>query len=304
MPRKPHQAPPAYCLHKASGKAVVRINKQDHYLGLYGTPESHAEYERLIAEFRVAQEEHVQQRNAEVAAAGFTLTLSQVLKRYREFAQGYYVKDGKPTKELVEMRYALRPLRKLYGNTLAREPAGISSAWMASHPNIQEIAASQEKSLDRWDLDAMRTQLTEQGATEAELQALDAIFAWGEQYGDCDFQASGKASFVIRIPTCGDEVRILTIQGRKLRFYWGHFIGGYDETKRPNRNCKKFPHAYDLAENYCQRLNAEFGWSLEVLQPGDGFCEPSRPLADVSEPALLSRFLAILGNVAAKAKTP
>ncbi|WP_254508940.1 tyrosine-type recombinase/integrase [Anatilimnocola floriformis] len=121
MPRKPHQAPPAYCLHKASGKAVVRINKQDHYIGLYGTPESHAEYERLIAEFRVAQEEHLQQRDAEVAAAGFTLTLSQVLKRYRTFAQGYYVKNGKPTKELVEMRYALRPLRKLYGNTLARE---------------------------------------------------------------------------------------------------------------------------------------------------------------------------------------
>jgi hypothetical protein len=191
-------------------------------------------------------------------------------------------------------------LRKLGAN---ERPAGISSAWLASHPNVQEIAACQEKALDRWDLDAMRAQLAEQGATEAELQALDAIFEWGEQFGECDFQASGKASFVIRIPTCGDDVRILTVQGRMLRFYWGHFIGGYDETKRPNRNYKKFPHAYELAEYYCQRLNTEFGWSLEVLKPEDGFCEPSRPLADISAPSALARFIEILGDVAASAVT-
>ncbi|WP_417847301.1 hypothetical protein [Thalassoglobus sp.] len=35
MPRKPKV--PSYCLHKASGQAVVRINGRDHYLGLYGT---------------------------------------------------------------------------------------------------------------------------------------------------------------------------------------------------------------------------------------------------------------------------
>lgn len=43
MPRKPYQAPPVYCLHKASGKAVVQINRQDLYLGPYGSPESHAD---------------------------------------------------------------------------------------------------------------------------------------------------------------------------------------------------------------------------------------------------------------------
>jgi len=40
---------------------------------------------------------------------------------YWRFAKGYYVKDGKPTKELACMRYALRPLRKLYGTTRAAE---------------------------------------------------------------------------------------------------------------------------------------------------------------------------------------
>ena len=41
---------PSYCKHKASGQAVVRIGDKDHYLGVYGTPESHERYRRIIAE--------------------------------------------------------------------------------------------------------------------------------------------------------------------------------------------------------------------------------------------------------------
>lgn len=44
---------PSYCLHRGSGQAVVRIDGTDHYLGKYGTEESRAEYERLIAEWLV-----------------------------------------------------------------------------------------------------------------------------------------------------------------------------------------------------------------------------------------------------------
>lgn len=48
MPRRAGKVP-AYSLHKASGKAVVRLDGKDHYLGPYGSPESHERYERLIA---------------------------------------------------------------------------------------------------------------------------------------------------------------------------------------------------------------------------------------------------------------
>jgi hypothetical protein len=48
MSRKPRV--PSYCLHKATGPAVVRIGGKDHYLGKDGTPESRAEYDRLIAD--------------------------------------------------------------------------------------------------------------------------------------------------------------------------------------------------------------------------------------------------------------
>ena len=47
--RKPTQRTSSYCLHKASGQAVVRIDGKDHYLGKYDTPESRAEFDRLIA---------------------------------------------------------------------------------------------------------------------------------------------------------------------------------------------------------------------------------------------------------------
>ena len=48
---------PKYCLHKGSGQAVVRINGQDKYLGVYDSPESLAEYDRLIAKWEAEETE-------------------------------------------------------------------------------------------------------------------------------------------------------------------------------------------------------------------------------------------------------
>jgi integrase len=44
-----------------------------------------------------------------------------MLLAYLRHADSYYVKNGKPTTEPVNIRLALRPLRKLYGHTAARE---------------------------------------------------------------------------------------------------------------------------------------------------------------------------------------
>jgi hypothetical protein len=48
MARANSTKPPSYRLHKASGQAVVTINRKDHYLGDYGTSDSRLYYERLI----------------------------------------------------------------------------------------------------------------------------------------------------------------------------------------------------------------------------------------------------------------
>lgn len=42
---------PRYRLHRASDQAVVTICGRDTYLGAHGSPESRAEYERVIGEF-------------------------------------------------------------------------------------------------------------------------------------------------------------------------------------------------------------------------------------------------------------
>ena len=60
MARRPKGIPPSYCLHKQSGQAVFNWplggrKYKTILLGKYGSPESHAQYERVLAEWRAAQ---------------------------------------------------------------------------------------------------------------------------------------------------------------------------------------------------------------------------------------------------------
>ena len=47
----PSLGTPSYRLHKPSGQAVVTLDGRDIYLGRYGSPESRAEFDRLLAEW-------------------------------------------------------------------------------------------------------------------------------------------------------------------------------------------------------------------------------------------------------------
>lgn len=117
MPRRSGRVP-SYCLHKASSQAVVRINGRDYYLGTFGSDKSHAEYEQLISEWRSSRKSA---SSAITPSLNPSITISELILHYHRFAQGYYTKDGKLTKEFTEMSFALRPVRKLYGSSLARE---------------------------------------------------------------------------------------------------------------------------------------------------------------------------------------
>ena len=110
MSRRPRK-PPAYCLHKASGRAVVRIDGRDHYLGAHGSQESIDRYNGLIAEWITRQ------RSGEDLAIepDPNLTINELLAAYLKFANRYYVKDGQPTKEVSNLKYALKPLAAVYG---------------------------------------------------------------------------------------------------------------------------------------------------------------------------------------------
>ena len=108
MPRKIRR--PAYTLHKATGRARVRIDGRDHYLtGEYGSDESREAYDDLIAEWLSRQD-----------TSRITLTIDDLAVLYMEHARSYYQKHGQETSEVARVRSALRHLVGTRGRTRAR----------------------------------------------------------------------------------------------------------------------------------------------------------------------------------------
>lgn len=96
---------------------MVTLSGKDHYLGPHGSPESRAEYDRLVAEW-LRDGRH---RRISAPPESSDLTINELLVRFLKWAELYYRKDGKPTGEATTIRLAVRQLRQLYGHTLARE---------------------------------------------------------------------------------------------------------------------------------------------------------------------------------------
>ena len=101
---------PKYRLHKGSGQALVQIDGQRIYLGVYGTKESKEKYRRHVAEWLAARRPLSEVQFGNSASGG--MSINELILRYWYFAKTYYRKNGEPTKELSCMRDALRPVRK------------------------------------------------------------------------------------------------------------------------------------------------------------------------------------------------
>jgi integrase len=109
MPRA-HDHIPTYRLHRGSGRAVVTIRGRDVYLGVHGSPESKAEYRRLIAEFLAAG--HADPK----PLAGGSLSWTELAATYLRHAEGYYrTPDGSPSPTVMTIKCALSCLLPLYG---------------------------------------------------------------------------------------------------------------------------------------------------------------------------------------------
>ncbi len=104
---------PKYARHRQSGQARVCLDGRQILLpGPYGSAVSKAEYDRLVGEW-LAGGRHLPTSN--------DLTVAEVILRYWTHCKGYYVKDGQPTPEQEKIRHTLKPVRRLYGATLARD---------------------------------------------------------------------------------------------------------------------------------------------------------------------------------------
>jgi hypothetical protein len=115
MPR-PKSDRPAYCKHKRTGRGYVTIDGQQKTLpGDYDSPESRAEYDRLVGTWLANGRALPVEFQAPAGA-----TVSMIALAFWKHAQTFYVDaDGKPTGEADNFRHALRPLRRLYGATPA-----------------------------------------------------------------------------------------------------------------------------------------------------------------------------------------
>ncbi len=115
MPNSDCVRVPSYRLHRPTRQAVVTLDGRDIYLGKHGSAASRKEYRRLTGEW--------------LASGGVSpivepseLTIAELLKRYRKFAEGHYrPRPGSRTNELANMGYAVKPLREIYGHTLAKD---------------------------------------------------------------------------------------------------------------------------------------------------------------------------------------
>ena len=106
MPRLTSSVP-RYRRHKASGQAVVTLNGVDHYLGPHGSDASHAQYDRLIAEFLSNGRRRIVDRSISVNA---------LVAEFLRHVESYYLKDGRPTSEQWEYRTVASTACRLYGD--------------------------------------------------------------------------------------------------------------------------------------------------------------------------------------------
>src|SRR5262245_17745886 len=116
---------PKHCHHKASGRGVVRLNGRDHYTGKWGSSAADTEYKRLVAEWLANHCIPVPPSGAPESTTGggrMRITVVDLILAFWRNVQNYYRRaDGTQTGEEVNYRYALRPLRRLYGELAASE---------------------------------------------------------------------------------------------------------------------------------------------------------------------------------------
>src|SRR5262245_51736527 len=111
MPRLNNRVP-QYRRHRASGQAVLTLDRPDFYLGPFGTAASRREYDPVIGEWVTAGRRLPTDPNA--------ITIAEVVAAYRKHCQSYYRHpDGTPTSESARVDREIAPLVKLYGKSAA-----------------------------------------------------------------------------------------------------------------------------------------------------------------------------------------
>ncbi|MBK7875944.1 MAG: site-specific integrase [Planctomycetes bacterium] len=96
--------------HKRSGHAYARLDGRQVWFGPYDDPETHQRFSRTLAEWTANGRRLPPSRHAD------KMRVADLVASYLEFAQRFYCRpDGTPTREVENLRDAVRPLLALYG---------------------------------------------------------------------------------------------------------------------------------------------------------------------------------------------
>src|SRR5579862_2504514 len=120
----PKRKPPSYLRNGPKlARCFVRWpdgRTESKSLGYYGSPESYAEHARLVAEWRAAWQADADGETR--VRSGPVLTVDDLIFRYWQYEESQRIEeDGKPKRELLAIKHALRPLQRLYGHVLVRD---------------------------------------------------------------------------------------------------------------------------------------------------------------------------------------
>src|SRR5689334_13959904 len=107
---------PQHCVHRAKGRGYVRLNGRVIYTGPWNSAAADQRYNQLVSEWLASG-----RRLPGIAVAGPDYTIADLVADFWVHAEGYYKKDGQPTRELANIRSAMKPLLEVYGRTPAAD---------------------------------------------------------------------------------------------------------------------------------------------------------------------------------------
>ncbi len=81
---------PVYGNHVTSGQARTTVNGKRISIGVYGSPDTKAKFEKILADWEAAHAERTPVINGD-------LTVSRLAVLFLKHAEAEYVRDGKPT---------------------------------------------------------------------------------------------------------------------------------------------------------------------------------------------------------------
>jgi hypothetical protein len=109
---------PKYRHHKGTGQAFVQVQGRRHYLGKWDSPRSKERYAAFVAELAVCPTAATLLPPPSPVSP---ITVVELCAAYLDFAEVYYVKNGRLTSQVHIIRQAVRTLNGLYGHTPAAD---------------------------------------------------------------------------------------------------------------------------------------------------------------------------------------